>query len=136
MLFAVAAIGMIYCIYVYINRGSNLKIIILRCLDIITIVVPPALPAAMTVGTFYAQNRLKRTKIFCISPQRINVCGKLKLVCFDKTGTLTEDGLDLYGVQATSMSWRHLGMGKIKTCLDKDKIAISISISPKNYQRH
>ena len=70
--------------------------------------VPPALPAAMTVGTYYAQNRLKKTKIFCISPQRINVCGKLKLVCFDKTGTLTEDGLDLYGVQATTMSWRQL----------------------------
>ena len=60
----------------------------------------------MTVGTYYAQGRLKKLKIFCISPQRINVCGKLKLVCFDKTGTLTEDGLDLYGVQATKMSWK------------------------------
>ena len=29
--------------------------ILLRSLDIITIVVPPALPAAMTVGTYYAQ---------------------------------------------------------------------------------
>merc|ERR1712241_210098 len=83
--------------------------IALRCLDIITIVVPPALPAAMTVGTYYAQNRLKKLKIFCISPQRINVCGKLKLVCFDKTGTLTEDGLDLYGLQTTKMSWKSNG---------------------------
>ena len=56
----------------------------LRALDIITIVVPPALPAAMTVGTVYAQNRLKVANIFCISPPRINVCGKLKLFCFDK----------------------------------------------------
>jgi cation-transporting ATPase 13A3/4/5 len=53
---------------------------ILRCLDIVTIVVPPALPAAMTVGTYYAQNRLKKAGIFCISPQRINICGTLKLV--------------------------------------------------------
>ena len=65
--------------------------------------VPPALPAAMTVGTYYAQSRLKKLKIFCISPQRINVCGKMKLVCFDKTGTLTEDGLDLHGLQAKSL---------------------------------
>ena len=30
----------------------------------------------------------------------------MKLVCFDKTGTLTEDGLDLYGLQTTKMSWK------------------------------
>jgi len=52
----------------------------------------------MTVGTVYAQNRLKKLMIFCISPQKINFCGKLKLICFDKTGTLTEDGLDLWCV--------------------------------------
>ncbi|TRY61546.1 hypothetical protein TCAL_03194 [Tigriopus californicus] len=98
VLFFIAAMGMCYCIYVYVHRGSTLQMIVLRCLDIITIVVPPALPAAMTVGTYYAQNRLKASKIFCISPQKINVCGKLKLICFDKTGTLTEDGLDMWGV--------------------------------------
>ena len=98
VLAAIATVGMAYCMYVYISRGSDVRMIILRCLDIITIVVPPALPAAMTVGTVYAQHRLKKKMIFCISPQKINVCGKLKLVCFDKTGTLTEDGLDLWGV--------------------------------------
>ena len=45
-----------------------------------------------------AQARLKKQGIFCISPARINVCGKLKLVCFDKTGTLTEEGLDMKAV--------------------------------------
>jgi P-type E1-E2 ATPase len=58
--------------------------IILRVLDIITIIVPPALPAAMTVGTVYAQNRLKKKQIYCISPPRINFCGRLNLLCFDK----------------------------------------------------
>ena len=57
---------------------------LLRTLDIITIVVPPALPAALTVGTVYAQNRLKKAGIFCISPPRINVCGKISCVVFDK----------------------------------------------------
>ncbi|NWW21020.1 AT132 ATPase, partial [Falcunculus frontatus] len=72
--------------------------IIIRALDLVTVIVPPALPAAMTVGTIYAQNRLKKQGIFCISPPRINLCGKLRLVCFDKTGTLTEEGLDVWGV--------------------------------------
>merc|ERR1719402_1876667 len=97
-LFGLAMVGMAYIIYLYVIRGSDIGMIILRALDIITIVVPPALPAAMTVGTVYAQARLRRARIFCLSPARINVCGKLKLVCFDKTGTLTEDGLDMWGV--------------------------------------
>ena len=47
---------------------------------------------------WYFQARLKKHRIYCLSPARINVCGKLKLVCFDKTGTLTEEGLSLWGV--------------------------------------
>lgn len=30
---------------------------------------------------------------------RVNVGGKLDIVCFDKTGTLTEDGLDVLGIR-------------------------------------
>lgn len=60
------------------------KEIIVKSLDIITITVPPALPAAMTAGIVYAQRRLKKVGIFSISPQRINICGQLNLVCFDK----------------------------------------------------
>ncbi len=47
-----------------------MKETILRAFDIITTVVPPSLPAAITVGTVYALNRLKKHKIYCISPQR------------------------------------------------------------------
>ena len=98
VLFVCALFGMSYSLYLYVHKGAHLKKIVLRTLDVITIVVPPALPAAMTVGTVYAQARLKKQGIFCISPARINVCGKLKLICFDKTGTLTEEGLDMWGV--------------------------------------
>ncbi|XP_048107849.1 polyamine-transporting ATPase 13A3 isoform X2 [Alosa alosa] len=98
-LVAVAGIGFIYSIVLSIMNQVPAKTIIIESLDIITITVPPALPAAMTAGIVYAQRRLKRIGIFCISPQRINICGQLNLVCFDKTGTLTEDGLDLWGVQ-------------------------------------
>jgi cation-transporting ATPase 13A2 len=62
-------------------------------------VVPPALPATLTIGTNFALSRLRKQQIYCISPQRVNVGGKLDVVCFDKTGTLTEDGLDVLGVR-------------------------------------
>lgn len=51
----------------------------------------------MTVGTVFAINRLKKKKIFCISPPRVNVSGRVNLMVFDKTGTLTEDGLQVFG---------------------------------------
>uniref|UniRef100_A0A669B5V4 ATPase 13A3 n=1 Tax=Oreochromis niloticus TaxID=8128 RepID=A0A669B5V4_ORENI len=98
-LVAVAGIGFVYSIVLSIMNEVPAKTIIIESLDIVTITVPPALPAAMTAGIVYAQRRLKRIGIFCISPQRINICGQINLVCFDKTGTLTEDGLDLWGVQ-------------------------------------
>ncbi len=94
----IAMFGMAYCVYVYVIRNAPIHMIVLRCLDIVTIVVPPALPAAMTIGTAYAQRRLKKGGIFCLQPKRINVGGKLKAICFDKTGTLTEDGLDMHSV--------------------------------------
>ncbi|XP_030647267.1 probable cation-transporting ATPase 13A3 [Chanos chanos] len=98
-LVAVAGIGFVYTIVLSIMNQVPAGTIIIESLDIITITVPPALPAAMTAGIVYAQRRLKKIGIFCISPQRINICGQLNLVCFDKTGTLTEDGLDLWGIQ-------------------------------------
>lgn len=80
-----------------IAQGYEPWAIIDRSLDLVTITVPPALPAAMTVGTVFAINRLKRKKIFCISPPRVNVSGRVNLMVFDKTGTLTEDGLQVFG---------------------------------------
>ncbi|KAL9102913.1 MAG: hypothetical protein Q9163_002005 [Psora crenata] len=95
----VAGIGFIASFVNFIRLELAWPTIIVRALDLITIVVPPALPATLTIGTNFALSRLKREKIFCISPQRVNVGGKLDVVCFDKTGTLTEDGLDVLGVR-------------------------------------
>ncbi|KAF4533323.1 hypothetical protein B566_EDAN004444 [Ephemera danica] len=94
----VASVGLIYTVVLKIVRGISASDIIIKALDIVTIVIPPALPAAMTVGRLYAQTRLKDKNIFCINSHVINVAGSLDCVCFDKTGTLTEDGLDMWGV--------------------------------------
>lgn len=58
--------------------------VVAMALLLLTVAVPPTIPAALTTGTVYAQRRLKKKKIFCISPQRINICGQINLVCFDK----------------------------------------------------
>ncbi|XP_010612573.2 cation-transporting ATPase 13A2, partial [Fukomys damarensis] len=93
-----ALLGTMYSIFVLHRNQVPVNEIVIRALDLVTVVVPPALPAAMTVCTLYAQSRLRAQGIFCIHPLRINLGGKLRLVCFDKTGTLTEDGLDVMGV--------------------------------------
>ncbi|XP_077866411.1 polyamine-transporting ATPase 13A3 [Saccoglossus kowalevskii] len=98
VLASIAAIGFVLIITVKIMKKATVKDIIIKALDIFTIAVPPALPAALTIGMVFAQRRLKKKGIFCISPQRINVSGTLDVVCFDKTGTLTEDHLELLGV--------------------------------------
>ncbi|XP_055354336.1 polyamine-transporting ATPase 13A3-like [Paramacrobiotus metropolitanus] len=98
VLAAVAGCGLVYSVSLRIYRQEELKQIIIRSLDLITIAVPPALPAALTVGIVFAQRRLKQSKVFCMSPKTINISGTTNLICFDKTGTLTEDGLDFKGV--------------------------------------
>ncbi|KAJ0271530.1 hypothetical protein COL940_010983 [Colletotrichum noveboracense] len=98
----VAMLGFIASLVNFLRLQLAWHLIIVRALDLITIVVPPALPATLTIGTNFALNRLKKKQIFCISPQRVNVGGKLDIMCFDKTGTLTEDGLDILGVRVAS----------------------------------
>ena len=60
-------------------------------LNLITTLVPPALPTAIASGTIFALERLKTYGIFCIAPSCVNVAGRVNIMVFDKTGTLTED---------------------------------------------
>ncbi|CAH1118488.1 unnamed protein product [Phaedon cochleariae] len=94
----IALVSVIYTIVSKLKRNILAVDILIKSLDVITIAVPPALPAAMTVGKLYALNRLKNQKIFCINSRVINVSGSIDCICFDKTGTLTEDELDMWGI--------------------------------------
>ncbi|KAI0977328.1 hypothetical protein F4678DRAFT_468531 [Xylaria arbuscula] len=98
----IALLGFVVSFVNFVRLGLSWHLIIVRALDLITIVVPPALPATLTIGTNFALSRLKKKQIYCISPQRVNVGGKLDVMCFDKTGTLTEDGLDVLGLRLVS----------------------------------
>ncbi|KAI3637529.1 hypothetical protein MIR68_004178 [Amoeboaphelidium protococcarum] len=114
ILACIALVGFIYSIYQYVKGGAVWWLVVIRAFDLFTIVVPPALPAAMSVGIAFAIARLKHRDIYCISPPRINVCGKLDLFVFDKTGTLTEEGLDVLGVIESSRG----GMSDLITSVD------------------
>ncbi|XP_044001966.1 polyamine-transporting ATPase 13A3 isoform X2 [Aphidius gifuensis] len=99
LLAVIANIGVIYTVITKIIEGIQpVSEIARRALDLYTILIPPALPTAMSVGRFVAQRRLEKKKIYCTSPRAINVAGSINCICFDKTGTLTEDGLDMWGI--------------------------------------
>ena len=63
---------------------ATVQDVILNSLDIVTVVIPPILPAALTATTAFAQRRLKAQKIFCLSAKHISLCGGVDIVCFDK----------------------------------------------------
>jgi len=101
-----------FCVFMQTPlTGTQIKwpVIVVRALDLITIVVPPALPATLSIGTNFAIGRLRKLGIFCISPTRVNVGGKVNVCCFDKTGTLTEDGLDILGVRPLDRNVHRFG---------------------------
>ncbi|KAI2797592.1 hypothetical protein BLOT_014126 [Blomia tropicalis] len=102
-------IGFTYTIILKAQRGVLWQNIMIKALDLITIVIPPALPAAMTIGVVFAQSRLRKSEIFCISPRSINISGCINCVCFDKTGTLTEDDLNFSEVVPINRSNNKFG---------------------------
>ncbi|XP_044145829.1 probable cation-transporting ATPase 13A5 isoform X3 [Bufo gargarizans] len=97
-LIMLSVVGIIYTVVINSLNGATAKDLVINSLLMATSAIPASLPPALTMCTLYSQTRLKKQGIFCISPQRIIVCGQLNLVCFDKTGTLTEDCLDLWGI--------------------------------------
>ncbi|CAE6444743.1 unnamed protein product [Rhizoctonia solani] len=99
VLAVIAILGFMASAVQFVKLGISWQTILVRALDLITIVVPPALPATLSIGTAFAISRLRKAGVFCIAPTRVNVGGKVDVVCFDKTGTLTEDGLDVLGVR-------------------------------------
>ncbi|KAI0093395.1 Ca-transporting ATPase [Irpex rosettiformis] len=109
VLAGLAGLGFCASAVQFVRLGIKWHTIMLRALDLITVVVPPALPATLSIGTSFAIGRLRKLGIFCISPSRVNVGGRVNVCCFDKTGTLTEDGLDILGVRALERNVHRFG---------------------------
>eukprot|EP00922_Rhytidocystis_sp_ex-Travisia-forbesii_P013489 GHVS01020202.1.p1 GENE.GHVS01020202.1~~GHVS01020202.1.p1 ORF type:complete len:1401 (+),score=180.46 GHVS01020202.1:137-4339(+) len=92
-----AVCGACVGLWMGLSQGLAHEEILSRCLDLFTQIVPPALPAALSVGMSIAIARLQHYwHISCICPSRILVSGQVNTFVFDKTGTLTDEGLDFY----------------------------------------
>ena len=72
--------------------------LLLKCIIIITSVVPQTLPVQMAAAVNFALMALMREGIFCTEPYRMPFAGKVTHCLFDKTGTLTSDELVPVGV--------------------------------------
>ena len=67
-----------------ISQKAGLRQIIIHTLSLFTIIIPPMLSAAMTIGIFFAQRRLLAKRIFCTSPQAITRDVSVNLFAVDK----------------------------------------------------
>lgn len=139
MFFAITIIGFGFSVPAMKEQDYEDSDIVKRALDLVTISVPPTLPAAMTIGTSYALSRLKAKKIFCISPPRINVSGKVTCFVLDKTGTLTEDGLQVYGYRGckkTNAGSHHVEFDNFHDDIENLQHEGSFWKNKSDYERH
>ena len=72
--------------------------LLLKCVIIVTSVVPRQLPVQLALSVNHALVTLMREGVFCTEPFRVPHCGKVTHCLFDKTGTLTTDELVPVGV--------------------------------------
>ena len=65
----------------------------IRGLELFSVSVPPMLPLCLTICLDFSMKNLKKKNINTILINKINLAGRVKMMCFDKTGTLTENEL-------------------------------------------
>ena len=99
ILLVIALVASYYVLMEGIMREGEITYkLLLRCIIIITSVVPAELPIELTLAINNSLFFLQGKRIVCIEPFRIPFAGKIDICCFDKTGTLTTDEFIMRGV--------------------------------------
>ena len=97
LIFALVAAG--YVLKTGLEKGDRTTHeLLLKCVIIITSVVPRQLPVQMAMAVNQALMALTKAGIFCTEPYRVPFAGKVSHCLFDKTGTITTDTLVPVGV--------------------------------------
>eukprot|EP00041_Stephanoeca_diplocostata_P039356 m.1618071 g.1618071 ORF g.1618071 m.1618071 type:complete len:1536 (+) comp25376_c1_seq1:138-4745(+) len=101
LVFALVAAG--YVLKKGLEKGDRTTHeLLLKCVIIITSVVPQQLPMQMALAVNTALMSLMKKGIMCTEPYRVQFAGKVSHCLFDKTGTLTTDQLVPAGVVCNS----------------------------------
>lgn len=96
--------------------------LLLRCVIIITSVVPRQFPMQMAVAVNMALMALNKAGIFCTEPYRVPMAGKISHCLFDKTGTITTDQLMPVGIVNYNSASRSVGEDTNSQCVDDNEI--------------
>ena len=104
-----------------VSRGDDAGLVIKYSLDLITIAVPPALPAALTVGIVFTQNNIKpcTITIFFFSQQ---------VSQGDDAGLIIKHSLDLITIAIPPALLAALAVGKVFTQNNIKPFTITIYI--------
>ena len=97
LVFALIASGHVFVQGLADGKRSQYELV-LRCILILTSVVPPELPMQTAMAVNTALIALMRAAVYCTEPFRVPISGKTDTCLFDKTGTLTSDKLVAMGV--------------------------------------
>jgi cation-transporting ATPase 13A1 len=76
--------------------------LVLRCVLVVTSVVPPLLPLQLAFALNRALGLLGKRGVYCTEPFRLALAGSVDVALFDKTGTITTDSLIPAGVALLS----------------------------------
>ena len=96
LVFACVASGHVFVVGLRDGKRSQYELV-LRCILILTSVVPPELPMQTAMAVNTALLALMKAAVFCTEPFRVPISGKVDTCLFDKTGTLTSDQLVAVG---------------------------------------
>jgi cation-transporting P-type ATPase 13A2 len=71
------SVGTYIVLIILIYQYSQVKDLVQKFFDLITITVPPALPVSMTFGIIYAIDRLEEKGIYCIAQNKVIIGGMI-----------------------------------------------------------